>query len=216
MLKIWITSEAGWRLGEDRKLGALELLLSTPLEVEDILQGQMLALKRQFLAPLIAALVIESVFLVASMHGNSSDTEGLAALVSFWVAGLFLLVADIAALSAVAMWVSLTARNPNRTTGITVRRVLILPLAIGAAILILLAIFRQEENGWKLTLGLWFGLGILADAFFGGRAWWRLRHEFREAAVHRVVARPSLLKRLLTGGGSDQAARPAEILPVAK
>ena len=209
MLKLWIASEAGRRLGEDRKIGALELLLSTPLSVGDILRGQMLALRRQFFGPLIAACVIESIFLVASLHGNQADIgDFVSAYVMCWVAGLIMLVADIAALSLVGMWVSLTAKNPNRATGITVRRVLILPLAVGLAILIFMAIFQVGEGGWKIILGLWFGLGILADVVFGWSAWWRLQNEFREAAVHRVVPGPSLLKRLLVGN-SQEARNPA-------
>lgn len=203
-LKIWITSEAGHRLGEDRKLGALELLLSTPLTIDDVLRGQMMALRRQFLGPLIMAMVIECIFLVGALHSSSSEVDP-GPFVTFWVAGLIMLVADIMALSVVAMWVSLTTRNPNRTTGITIRRVLVLPVVIGVAILVLMAVFRQESGDWKFILGLWFGLGILADVVFGARAWWLLRNQFREAAVHRVVLRPSLIKRLLFGGGSEHA-----------
>lgn len=204
MLKVWITSEAGRRLGKDRKLGALELLLSTPLTVDDVLRGQMLALKRQFLAPLVTAFVIEIVFMVAALHGNQSDVDP-GPFVTIWVAGLIMLVADIMALSVVAMWVSLTTRNPNRTTGITIRRVLVLPVVIGVAVLILMAVFRQEPPGdWKFVLGLWFGLGILADVVFGARAWWLLRNQFREAAVHRVILRPSLLRRVFFGGSGGQ------------
>src|SRR5205807_8027803 len=40
VLKGWVAAEAGRQLAEDRKLGALELLLSTPMTVHDILRGQ--------------------------------------------------------------------------------------------------------------------------------------------------------------------------------
>ena len=73
MLKLWVTSEAGRRLGEDRKLGALELLLSTPLKVKDILRGQFLALRRQFLWPLLAVIIVECVFLVADLAGQHRE-----------------------------------------------------------------------------------------------------------------------------------------------
>src|SRR5437879_2053312 len=43
LLKLWIGVEAGQRLAEDQKMGSLELLLSTPLTVRDILLGQLLA-----------------------------------------------------------------------------------------------------------------------------------------------------------------------------
>jgi len=218
MLKLWIASEAGRRLGEDRKIGALELLLSTPLSVGDILRGQILALRRQFFGPLMTACVIESIFLVASLQGNQSDIgEYVSAYVVFWLAGLIMLGADIAALSLVGMWVSLTAKNPNRTTGITVRRVLILPLAVGLAIVILMAILQiGEGGGWKTILALWFGLGILTDVVFGWNAWWRLQNEFREAAVHRVVPGSSLLKRLLVGNGQEPRGAASQAVPAAK
>src|SRR5256885_13342865 len=37
LFKLWVAVEAGQRLADDQKLGALELLLSTPLTVRDIL-----------------------------------------------------------------------------------------------------------------------------------------------------------------------------------
>ena len=40
LLKLWIAVEAGQRLAEDQEMGVLELLLSTPLSVRDILRGQ--------------------------------------------------------------------------------------------------------------------------------------------------------------------------------
>src|SRR5258708_6626596 len=50
-LKSWITVETSQRLAEDQKSGALELLLSSPLTVRDILRCLLLALRRQFLTP---------------------------------------------------------------------------------------------------------------------------------------------------------------------
>src|SRR5205814_5695720 len=38
LLKLWIAVETGQRLAEDQKIGALELLLSTPMTVRDILR----------------------------------------------------------------------------------------------------------------------------------------------------------------------------------
>ena len=52
VLKIWICIEACQRLAEEQKTGSLELLLSTPLDEHEIVRGQLLALKRQFLKPL--------------------------------------------------------------------------------------------------------------------------------------------------------------------
>ena len=83
-LKIWITSEAGNRLGQDRKLGALELLVSTPLSIADILRGQMLALRRQFLGLVLVVLGLELVCcLSAERH---ADADEVAVSVGFGLA----------------------------------------------------------------------------------------------------------------------------------
>jgi hypothetical protein len=201
MLKLWITSEAGRRLGDDRKLGALELILSTPLTVRDIIRGQMLALRRQFLGPTIAVMFVEFVFLLASLKSIGTNADAIPALLAWWAAGNVMLVVDMLTLSVVAMWVGLSTRNPNRTTGITVVRVLVLPLVAFFAILIFMEIFASATNipfdpGWKFFLASWLLPGVFADAFFGLRAWQHLRDDFREVAAQRFAPRPSLWRRL--------------------
>ena len=51
VLKIWLASEACRHFVDHRHSGTLELLLSTPLKVSQILRGNLLALQRQFAAP---------------------------------------------------------------------------------------------------------------------------------------------------------------------
>ena len=200
LLKLWIASEAGRRLGEDRKIGALELLLSTPLGVPDILRGQFLALRRQFLSPLILVLGVECIFLVAALRYGGMEADAVPEFVCLWLAGIIMLVADVLTLSVVGMWVGLTARNPNRATGITVARVLILPLVLGFVIMIGATMIAYDTGtvdlGWKFVLILWFGLGIVADAVFGFSAWRNLRTAFREVATQRFASGPTLLQRL--------------------
>jgi ABC-type transport system involved in cytochrome c biogenesis permease component len=209
MLKIWVASEAGRRLGEDRKMGALELLLSTPLTVRDILRGQFLALKRQFFGPLMFVLILEAVLMLASLKGNHNSGEP-AMIVSGGLVVMVMLVADLLAVSALAMWTSLTAKNPNRTTGMTIRRILVLPWAVivggSIACSLLSAILdilrplgdflNRGDNGWKSFLVVYFVIGMATDLWFGLNAWRRLRTEFREVAVERVVASPSIWSRL--------------------
>ena len=54
--KVWLAIEAGRQLAEDRRTGAFELLLSVPLTVQEIVRGQLLALRRQFLWPVLTVL----------------------------------------------------------------------------------------------------------------------------------------------------------------
>lgn len=214
MLKIWVASEAGHRLGQDRKLGSLELILSTPLVVRDIIRGQLLALRRQFIGPVIAIMLVEFIFLLMSLgtigSGNSNDASQL---VATWAAGTVTLVADLMALSVVAMWVALSTRNPNRATGITVTRVLVLPLLISVSIFICLGIMSalgrfSFDPGWKFGLSVWFLPGIFVDLYFGARAWWQLHRDFREVAARRFAPRASLWQRLF---GSRAAHPHAEV-----
>ncbi len=202
MLKIWVAAEAGHRLGQDRKLGSLELILSTPLNVRDIIRGQLLALRRQFIGPVIAVVLVEFIFLIMSLGTvGSNNSNDASSLVACWAGGTVMLVADLIALSVVAMWVGLSTRNPNRATGITVTRVLVLPLLISLSILICFGIISalggpSFDPGWKFGLAVWFLPGVLVDLYFGARAWWQLHRDFREVAARRFAPRPSLWRRL--------------------
>ena len=75
LIKGWFASEACRQIAADRTHGALELLLSTPLTVRDILRGQFLALKRQFLGPLIVVLFVFFVFLMACLSEMATGDD---------------------------------------------------------------------------------------------------------------------------------------------
>jgi ABC-type Na+ efflux pump permease subunit len=49
---------AAEKFGEDRRSGALELLVSTPLKIQEVLAGQWLSLRRQFAGPVATAFFI--------------------------------------------------------------------------------------------------------------------------------------------------------------
>ena len=59
-LQIWIAAEASRRFSEDRSNNTFETLLSTPLTARQIIQGQWLALFKQFAGPIALVLVWES------------------------------------------------------------------------------------------------------------------------------------------------------------
>ncbi|HWY75533.1 MAG TPA: hypothetical protein VN281_07945, partial [Verrucomicrobiae bacterium] len=187
LLKLWIASEAGRQFGADRKLGSMELVLSTPLGAKDILRGQWLALGRQFLAPLVMVVGVELVFLAASMQRETFMANPMNP--TLWVAALVMLVADVIALCWVAMWMGLTVKNPNRITSLAVFRVVVAPCVVYAAVMAVASginaagRYSLPPPGWKILAGLWFALGILADVVFGLAAWRQLTTRFRELAI---------------------------------
>jgi ABC-type transport system involved in cytochrome c biogenesis permease component len=192
LLKLWIAVETGQRLADDQKLGALELLLSTPLSVSDIIRGQFLALRRQFLGPLIVVFAVEFSLIFAATWNAPYYADRTHA---FGNASLLLLAADLAALFWVAIASALTAKNPNQASINTIFRILILPWGAWLTIITItnvwLMLHGSGEPGWKFYLYLWVWLGLLADAIFGLSAWWLVRTRFRELALERLsISKP--------------------------
>jgi ABC-type Na+ efflux pump permease subunit len=189
-------------LAEDRRHGALELLLSTPLTVRDLLRGQLLALKRQFLGPVALVLVVFLLFMIASVSEMTWE-EDRAAWVLFWAAAMMTLVADLASLYWVGMWQGLTAKNLNRATSASLARILVLPcigFALVSLVLSLVALNRDVNLGPKFFVGVWVGLSLAADVGFGAWARHKLLTELRLAAAERYSPRLGFWRRLLGRG----------------
>jgi hypothetical protein len=187
VLKIWIAIEAGQHLAEEQKMGTLELLLSTPLNERGILRGQILALKRQFLKPLLVVIGIELLFMIVLWRYSFLSSEQIAKQIIFGLAGIALLGLDLVALTGVALTTALTARTPNHAAAATILRVLFLPWALFAAVAAIANLWTSggTDLNWKFFLNLWFWLGVVADAAFGLPAWWQLQTQFRELALRR-------------------------------
>jgi len=85
VLKCWIGAEAGQRLTDDRRSGALELLFSTPLKVRDVIHGHWVALLRQFLGPVLVLCAMTVFFslliLLDSGRMGSSEANYFATMV---------------------------------------------------------------------------------------------------------------------------------------
>ena len=194
-LKFWLVIEAGHRLAEDQKSGALELLLSSPLSVRDLLRGQLLALRRQFLWPLLVVIVCELGFM-CQLHARSLDPKVL----PVWTSAMVLLVADLLALSWVAMAGALTAKNQNQATLRTIWRILILPWVMAGVVVVIGHLWFEVWLGrawvpdWSFYLRLWFWLGLAADLGFGLWAWWLLHTRFRQLARQRFDPQPGPLR----------------------
>jgi ABC-type transport system involved in multi-copper enzyme maturation permease subunit len=204
LIKAWFALEAGRQLAEDRRQGALELLLSTPLTVQEILRGQLLALKRQFLGPMVVTLVVFFLFLMAAASDEMllENPEDRSFWVLCWTAGMVMLVADLASLYWVGMWNALTAKNPTRAAASNLGRILVLPwvaLALGALVMSLTWPNAENEPMQKVLLGAWLGVGLAVDLGFGAWARYKLLTEFRLAATRRYEARPGFWKRWLGG-----------------
>lgn len=205
-MKAWFATEAGRQISEDRKRGALELLLSTPLTVRDILRGQFLALRRQFMGPLITVLFIGCLLFYGSLT-DANDEDSRTAYRLFWIGGMVTMVSDLMALFWVGLWLGVTARNPNRAASASVLRVIILPGIAWSLLLLILSLNTMRgghETSFNFFVGLWFVLGLVTDIAFSVWARNKLLTQFRLAATQRYLSQAGFLKRLFTGTAPDE------------
>jgi hypothetical protein len=177
ILKVWVASEACTRLAEDRRVGALELLLSTPLTTREILHGHWLAFRRQFARPLVLLLVLE--FLVFSLRTGTR----------LWLLNSVLLIADVVTLAWLGMWLGLTARNLSRAILGSLTCVFVVPWLLFYLVWHILDVDpgpRWSPRAELISLFsdyLWLAIRLATDFAFG--FWWARRHllnDFRKAA----------------------------------
>ena len=184
-LKIWLTTEGVRQFGFDRRSGALELLLSTPLSVTQIVRGQLLSLWRQFAAPAAIVLVADLVFIAATKDSDST-------IKLFWAVIIVVFVVDLVTLSWVSMWLGLCHKSASRASAGTVARILVLPWGVLFVILMVLSFdrsgsaFFNDEDG-IVIMGL--AIALLTDLLFGVSARNRLIGEMRRVATQRFDVR---------------------------
>jgi hypothetical protein len=132
ILKIFLAARASHCLAEARRNSTLELLLCTPLKVEDILRGQILSLKRKFLAPFLIVLVLEMIgvyWLLARTWGTSGpagDFFGASLGIEVMFAIFFLV--DMQSVAWTAIWFGLCSKNESAATFKTAAYVIVAPL----------------------------------------------------------------------------------------
>jgi alpha-tubulin suppressor-like RCC1 family protein/ABC-type transport system involved in cytochrome c biogenesis permease component len=218
-LKLWVALESAQRLAEDQKTGALELLLTTPLTARDIVRGQMLALRRQFLVPTLTVIGVEIVLMLMSFqHSNRSHTE----IFIMFAAIMVMLVADMITLAWVGMSKGLMARTLNHAIIQTIARVLVVPWAVFGLVAtganLYSALWSQSgwTPGWSFYLSWWFGLGIVFNLILVRIARGRLLGRFRQIArrrydpeVSRFVIWARRLKKILSEERTRWVAKPA-------
>lgn len=198
IVKCWLAAEAVRTLAEERRSGALQLLLVTDLTPRKIAEGQGMALRRQFLLPLFVLLGIE---LAMALGGpfmptfGEQDHEGRLAWLCYWMSTIVGLFADTLALWWLGMWFGVAARSSRRAYVANVFAILFLPVLLFAGFLMLAfvdSLFGYRWSlSWKAYFTVWFGLGLAVDVGFGLWARRQFLVRLREVAAQRYdVRRP--------------------------
>ncbi|HTG44006.1 MAG TPA: hypothetical protein VK633_05685, partial [Verrucomicrobiae bacterium] len=145
LFKVWAASEVCSRFTEDHRSGALELLLCSPLSVQEIVRGQTLALRRIFQTPLAVLVLGESILAFLSWRsGYQKPSPADRAMTCLAFASTLLL--DFWALKWVGLWRSLFGTSIERVLLATTGRVLVLPGAIFVLVAGSLAGFRSFQG----------------------------------------------------------------------
>jgi hypothetical protein len=186
IFKIWTASEVCSRLIQDRRSGALELLLSTPLSVKEIADGQTKALARLFRKPIIFVISLE-IFLMFAGFRNFGDMTNETDKVMIYAAGISTLLLDLWALKWVGLWLSLRGKSIERVLLVTLARVLAVPWLTFAALMGVAGsvIYMQRRLDETEILATWWLISIVISTWFGLSARGKFLSEFRELASER-------------------------------
>jgi hypothetical protein len=170
-MAVWVGFEACNSFAEARSTGAMELLLSTPLHVRQILRGQHLALRELFFGPVALLLGVETCLVAGQIwvlaHSGSGPFERvmLILMLGFCVVWFVL---DLFAVAEVGMWYGLTSQKPTQALTKTVLFVLVLPLLAAPCCQFVFP-----------------GLMVAKSVIFFTWAQSKLENEFRRAATQR-------------------------------
>ncbi|MDB6037417.1 MAG: hypothetical protein JWM99_1258 [Verrucomicrobiales bacterium] len=186
-LKWWVASEASRLFSEDRRSGALELTLSTPLTVSEIINGQLRALSRQFLIPACIILVADVCMTFWGAWRQSGSVID-SAWVSTSFAGMIVFAADLLAISWLGMWLGVRSLKTGKAAMGVRARILVLPWVLFVGVISLAGIARLGISftpNWQMVLGLWLTLSLGLDLLFGTSSARNLHRHFRSLATSR-------------------------------
>jgi ABC-type transport system involved in multi-copper enzyme maturation permease subunit len=201
LFKNLVAMEAARCLGADRRSGAMELLLCTPLQPRDIVRGQWLALFRQFGVPVLLVLLVDVIFFFAGFPVRANDRAGWIVL---FLAGMSVFVLDLFALAAMSMWYGLQKRRSNQASLQALTIVGVLPwmgyLAFIAAMAVLEEVFQVRvfsKIEAPALIAVWWALSAAVAVLWGWASYRRLLREFRDVVAERQIGLGATLGRKL-------------------
>lgn len=127
-LKLWVASEAASVIAEDRRTGALELVVTTPLGARGIVNGIFKASLLQFWKP-VCLLIGAELILVFTMAAPDRQLD-LPLARSAYVASMLMLVIDMASIGWVAIWYALKTGSTHKAIGRSLVWMLALPWVV--------------------------------------------------------------------------------------
>jgi hypothetical protein len=182
VLKYLVTVEAARRVSQERRSGAIEPLLVTPISEAEIVAGQRRALASLFAGPVILVLVTNLVLglgpaVVSLARGSPYHDAPL-----FFVAGIggaAILFFDLHALSLVGLRLAVKAPGHRQAVLGTLARVMLGPWLVVACLALMGGMLQSVA--WECVI-CWLGVSALADLTLADRAYEELIRGLRDHA----------------------------------
>ncbi|MCB1128990.1 MAG: hypothetical protein KDM81_21000, partial [Verrucomicrobiae bacterium] len=173
------------RLHDDRRSGALELLLVTPLPEADLIKAHHASVK-QSIRPARRMLLLLNLALVAAitLGGRQLDTDDEVFFIfsAFFAGGLLVTLSDFRTLRWLALRAALRAQTQPRAAGAVFGLLMGLPwVAFGVTFLVAIQFSHAEEAA------VCFWLWVAGCLFYNRFLEWRVRRWLRPGLRKRVV-----------------------------
>jgi ABC-2 family transporter protein len=183
VLKFFIAWEASRRFVEDRKNGTLEMLLSTPMTVPELIRGHWDYLVQRFSKPVLAVAAMDFALVVTRLS-SPAPVGGTDRIVLEILALLGMFLADAVALAWLGLWESAHCRRSSEAASKTVAHILLLPSGLlGLVVFGTVAFSSDILSPVRWLLGFWLLIGGVNDLFWIVLARHKLRGQLREKAV---------------------------------
>src|SRR5712692_3408774 len=129
LLTILVASQACFFFAQARESGALELLLCTPVTVNQIVEGHIQALKQRFLGPALTLVGVELLIVIGQMLlATTRDKLSLVLLPIGAGALIYMFLTDLGAAGCFGLWMGLRSKNSSQALTRTLLLVLIAPM----------------------------------------------------------------------------------------
>jgi hypothetical protein len=171
LLAVWVSAKACFMISDARTSGALDLLITTPVNPRDIVDGHMEALKRQFMPPFTALTAIEVVAITLLVVDFSADRLSLSGQLTLTVVltllGAGLMAAQLVASAWFGLWMGLITKKSAHAVAKTLLWVIGLPVLLSC---------------WCFPL-----VALVKDALLINYARSRLHQQFRNIIAEGLV-----------------------------
>jgi len=199
--KIWIAREASRTLAEERADGTLEMILSTPISVNEIIRGQWVALRKCYLIAIIFSLIVHAtLFVVVNFVPAATGLYGVPYANSVIISAMIMLLFDCVTVGWVGMWQGLKIGDAKTAARTTASRVISYPMLVFGLCFLLAAILLQSNNfptrSPYIPIALWLIVGVAFDIVLIKTSRALLYREFRNIVQEPALARDAWARGL--------------------